>query len=60
MKKRMGRPPIGTRNAKGKIVAARFSPPELKEINGAAKRAKLNKSEWVRNCLLSAARSGNV
>jgi hypothetical protein len=60
MKKRMGRPKIGIQVAKGIIVAARFSPPEVKELNGAARRAKANRSEWVRNCLLSAARSGNV
>ena len=60
MKKRMGRPPIGTQVAKGVIVAARFSPPEVKEIQGAVKRAKLNKSTWVRKHLLAAARSGSV
>ena len=60
MKKRMGRPKIGTQIAKGVIVAARFAPPEVKEIDGAVKRAKSTKSEWVRNCLLTAARSANV
>lgn len=56
----MGRPKIGIQNAKGIIVAARFSPPEIKEIQDAVKRAGINKSEWVRNCLISAARSSNV
>jgi hypothetical protein len=60
MKKRMGRPPIGTQNAKGVIVAARFSPPEVREIRDAVKRARTNKSEWVRKCLLAAARSVNI
>lgn len=50
---------IDSSNAKGVIVAARFSPPEVKEIAGAVKRAGIGKSEWVRNHLLAAARSGN-
>ncbi|HXD01337.1 MAG TPA: hypothetical protein VN048_18510 [Verrucomicrobiae bacterium] len=60
MKKVMGRPKIGIQAAKGKIVAARFSPPEYKEIDGAVKRSKLNKTQWVRSVLLSAAKAGTV
>jgi len=57
MKNVMGRPKLGPQVAKGEIVAVRFSPPEIKEIKAAVKRSGKNKSEWVRNCLLTAARS---
>jgi hypothetical protein len=60
MKKIMGRPKIGIQNAKGIIIAARFSPPEVKEIDGAVKRSNVNRSAWVRKSLLSSARDGIV
>jgi hypothetical protein len=60
MKKVMGRPKIGIQNAKGIIIAARFSPPEVKEIDDAVKRANVNRSTWVRKSLLSSARDGIV
>jgi hypothetical protein len=57
---KVGRPKLQKGEAKGTLIAARFSPPEVKEIDGAVKRSNGNKSQWVRNCLLTAARSGTV
>jgi hypothetical protein len=54
MKKHAGRPKIGTQNAKGESVTVRFTPPEMKRINEAIRKAGQNKSEWVRNILLAA------
>lgn len=55
-----GRPKLGKGEAKGVLVAARFSPDEVTEIKAAVKRTGGNKSQWVRNCLLASARSGTV
>jgi hypothetical protein len=52
-KKVMGRPKIGTQNAKGVLIAARFTPPEAKQIEQTARRAGLSKSEFVRKRLLA-------
>jgi hypothetical protein len=49
----MGRPKIGTQNAKGVLIAARFTPPEAKQIEQTARRAGLSKSEFVRKRLLA-------
>ena len=57
---KVGRPRLQKGEAKGILVAARFAPPEVKEIDSAVKRSKTSKSQWVRNCLLTAARSGSV
>jgi len=43
--------------AKGVLIGARFSPPEAKIVEDAARRARKVKSDWVRMCLLSAATS---
>jgi hypothetical protein len=59
-KKVMGRPKIGTQNAKGVFFAARFTPGESKELDGAIRRAGQSKSDWIRKNLLSAARCGNL
>jgi hypothetical protein len=54
MKKRVGRPRLGTRNAKGKLFAARFTPDEAKRVNVAISQSGQSKSDWIRNALLSA------
>jgi hypothetical protein len=54
MKKKMGRPIIGTQPAEV-FFAARFTPQEAKQINGAIRQARQSKSEWIRENLLSAA-----
>ena len=56
----MGRPKIGIKNAKGVFFAARFTPAEAKELDGAIRQANQTKSAWIRNGLLSAARRGKV
>ena len=60
MKKHAGRPRIGTQNAKGVLVAARFTPGEAKQIESAAKRAGLTKSNFVRKSLLKSTDMVNV
>jgi hypothetical protein len=57
MQKHAGRPKIGIQNAKGIFFAARFSPIEARELNGAIRQAKQTKSQWIRKALLSAAGS---
>ena len=59
-KKVMGRPKLGTEDAKGVFFAARFTPAEAKELDGAMRQAGQSKSAWIRNLLLSAARHGKV
>jgi hypothetical protein len=54
MRKRMGRPKIGIQNAKGILFAARFTPPEAKQINEAIRDAGQSNSDWIRKALLSA------
>lgn len=58
MSKKMGRPKVPKAKLRGILIQARLSPPEIKEIDAAVQRSGQNKSEWVRNCLLAAARSG--
>jgi hypothetical protein len=57
MKKRVGRPKIGTQNVKGEVFTVRVTQPEAKQIKTAIRDAKLDKSEWLRKALLSAAGS---
>jgi hypothetical protein len=54
MKKKMGRPILGTQPARV-FFAARFTPDEGKRIDGAIKQSKQSKSHWIRKALLSAA-----
>ena len=51
----MGRPKLPKGEAKGVLIGARFAPDEAKRVELAAKSAQQNKSEWVREKLLSAA-----
>jgi hypothetical protein len=60
MKKRPGRPKIGTENAKGIFFAARFTPVEAKQIESAIIRSGLSKSKFIRKSLLSACETVNV
>lgn len=51
--KKAGRPKLPKGEAKGKIVALRFDPEELRRIDTAAKAGKQNRSEWMRSTLLA-------
>jgi len=57
MKKKMGRPKIGTENAKDRVFAARFTPAEAHLIENTIAKVGVGKSEWVRNALLSSAKA---
>ena len=57
MKKKAGRPKVGKQNAKGELFAARFTPPEAKELNEAILLFGQSMSDWIRKALLSAAGS---
>lgn len=50
----MGRPKIGIQNARGTLIAARFTPKESAQINAAATKLGLTKSQFLRKVLLSA------
>jgi hypothetical protein len=43
--------------ARGVFISTRLSIPENEEIKKAARQAKIPKTEWVRNALLSSARN---
>ena len=55
MKNKMGRPKLPKGEAKGVLIALRFTPLEAKQIDAAIKRAGQKKTQWMRNALLSAA-----
>jgi len=55
MKTKMGRPKLPKGEAKGELIAARFSALEAKQIHAAIARSGRTKPEWVRNSLLSSA-----
>jgi hypothetical protein len=50
----MGRPKIGTENAKGVFFSIRFTPTEAAQINEKIRKSRQTKSEWTRKTLLSA------
>ena len=52
MKKRVGRPRLGTQNAKGEFFSVRVTPLEAKEINAAIRRSGTDKPDWLRKALL--------
>jgi hypothetical protein len=60
MKKHAGRPKLGTQNAKGKFISARFTPMEMKRINDAIRSTQQSKSDWIRQTLLSACGDKNT
>ena len=53
----MGRPKLGTQNAKGELFAVRVTPPDAKAINAAIRQSKQAKPDWLRKALLSVAAS---
>lgn len=55
---KVGRPKLGTQNAKGIVLSARFSPGEVRTIKDAIRRDKTSKSDWIRKALLAAAVGG--
>jgi hypothetical protein len=60
MKKRVGRPNIGTNNAKSVFMSARFTRGEAVKIKDAVARSGLSRSDFFRKCLLSASDVVNV
>jgi uncharacterized protein (DUF1778 family) len=60
MKKHAGRPRLGTQNAKGVFINARFTPAEATQIKAAAAKSGLSQSNFVRKYLLSSANAVNV
>lgn len=58
--KKLGRPKLAKGEAKGVLIGARFTPDESKEVHQAVKQSGQVKSEWIRNVLLGAARSGKI
>jgi uncharacterized protein (DUF1778 family) len=57
MKPKMGRPKVPKAKRRVIIVNARLSPEEDKVLQAAIAKSPHNKSEWVRQALLSTARS---
>ncbi|MGA3180506.1 MAG: hypothetical protein ABSF38_09210 [Verrucomicrobiota bacterium] len=55
MKKSVGRPRIGTKHAKGIVVAARLTPGEARQLFDIIRQTKQRKSAWIRQALLAAA-----
>lgn len=54
MKKKLGRPPVPKKLAKGALLSVRFSEVERKSLEGAARRKGVRLSEWARRTLLAA------
>lgn len=52
MKKKLGRPPVSKKLAKGALLSVRFSTEERKTLEAAAEREGLKLSEWARRVLL--------
>jgi predicted HicB family RNase H-like nuclease len=52
--RKVGRPKLPKGEAKGKIVALRFSADDVKRVNLAAKAKKQTVSEWIRGTLSAA------
>lgn len=53
-KRKPGRPKLPKGEAKGKMIALRFDPDYLKQIDAAAKAGKQSRSEWIRSTLSAA------
>ena len=56
--KPVGRPKLAKGEAKGKLVAVRFNPDDIKRIAAAAKASNQTLSEWIRG-VASAATASN-
>ena len=50
----VGRPKLAKGEAKGKIVALRLNPDDVKRVSAAAKASKQNVSDWIRSTLNAA------
>jgi hypothetical protein len=59
MKKRMGRPRVGTLSAKAIFISARFTPVEARQIESAIVKSGMRKSDFVRKSLISSAETLN-
>lgn len=57
MKKKLGRPPVPKRLAKGALLSVRFSAEERRTLEVTAERAGVKLSEWARRVLLAGARA---
>ena len=55
MKKKLGRPAVPKKLAKGALLSVRFTESERIEIDRAAKRDGVGLSEWARRVLLATA-----
>ena len=55
-----GRPTIPKSRQKRIVIPIRVSADELRTIDHAARSAKLDRSKWARNILLSATRVNNI
>ena len=58
MKRKVGRPKIGVKNAKGELFAVRVTPDDAKAVNAAVRQSGQDKPDWLRKALLSVAQSG--
>jgi hypothetical protein len=56
-KTKMGRPPMPKGTAKGVLFAVRLAANEAEKIQSAIRKSGLEKPEWARNALISAAQS---
>lgn len=52
--KKLGRPRLAEKDAKGSIVPVRFSPEDRRRVEAAAKASGKSVSEWVRQTLSAA------
>jgi hypothetical protein len=60
MKKKMGRPTLSGGAARYCLIAVRVSKDENKAIQAAIKASPLEKTEWLRNALLTAAKGDSI
>jgi hypothetical protein len=56
--KRMGRPPLQTKERLSRVYAVRFRPDEEREIERAIEASGKGQTGWLRDVMLAAARSG--
>jgi len=53
--RKVGRPSLSKREAKGRITGIRFSPDEYRRVEAAAKASGMKVSKWMRSTLVAAA-----
>jgi hypothetical protein len=59
-KAKMGRPALPEKEKRGSFISTRLSPLEYQEIARAIRQSGEAKTEWVRKCLLAAARGASA